>query len=56
MPAAHRPDSDNGNSLKCGDKVVVGGFLAKDGSKLVNAHDVKLADGTKVFAGSSGPK
>ena len=44
------------NSLKCGDKVVVGGFLAKDGSKLVNAHDVKLADGTKVFAGSSGPK
>lgn len=44
------------NSLKCGDHVVVGGFLAKDGSKLVNAHDVKLADGTKVFAGSSGPK
>jgi hypothetical protein len=43
-------------SLKPGDKVVVGGFLAKDGSKLVNAHDVKLADGTKVFAGSSGPK
>ena len=44
------------DSLKCGDKVVVGGFLAKDGSKLVNAHDVKFADGTKVFAGSSGPK
>ena len=44
------------NSMKPGDKVIVGGFLAKDGSKLVNAHDVKLADGTKVFAGSSGPK
>lgn len=44
------------NSMKPGDHVVVGGFLAKDGSKLVNAHDVKLADGTKVFAGSSAPK
>ena len=44
------------NSMKRGDHVIVGGFLAKDGSKLVNARDVKLADGTKVFAGSSGPK
>jgi Family of unknown function (DUF6152) len=44
------------SSMKAGDHVIVGGFLAKDGSKLVNARDVKLADGTKVFAGSSGPK
>jgi hypothetical protein len=44
------------HSMKAGDHVIVGGFLAKDGSHLVNAHDVKLADGSKVFAGSSGPK
>jgi hypothetical protein len=44
------------NSMKPGDHVIVGGFLAKDGSKLANARDVKLADGTRVFAGSSGPK
>jgi Family of unknown function (DUF6152) len=41
------------NSLKCGDQVVVFGYLAKDGSKLANARDVRLADGTKLFAASS---
>jgi hypothetical protein len=41
------------NSMKSGDEVVVNGFLAKDGSKLANAKDVKLADGKRVFAGSS---
>ena len=40
-------------SLKVGDQVVVSGYLAKDGSHLANAHDVRLADGRKVFAGSS---
>lgn len=40
-------------SLQIGDEVVVNGFLAKDGSNLANARDVKLADGRKVFAGSS---
>jgi hypothetical protein len=44
------------NSMKSGDHVIVTGFLAKDGSKLANAKDVKLADGTRVFAGSSAPK
>jgi len=44
------------NSMKAGDHVIVRGFLAKDGSKLANARDVKLADGTRVFAGSSAPK
>jgi hypothetical protein len=31
----------------------VAGSLAKDGSKLANARSVTLADGRKVFAGSS---
>jgi len=40
-------------SLKPGDVVTVDGFLAKDGSPLVNAKTVTLSDGKKVFAGSS---
>ena len=42
------------DSLKIGDKITVEGSLAKDGSPLVNARSVTLADGRKVFAGSSG--
>ncbi len=42
------------NSLKLGDVVTVDGFLAKDGSHYVNAVTVKLSDGRKMFAGSSG--
>jgi len=41
-------------SLKVGDVVTVAGSLAKDGSNLANATTVTLADGKKVFAGSSG--
>ena len=41
-------------SLKPGDEVTVQGSLAKDGSKMANARAVTLADGKKVFAGSSG--
>src|SRR6201996_378760 len=41
------------NSLKAGDVVSVDGYLAKDGSKLANARQVKLADGRKVFAGAA---
>ena len=40
-------------SLKPGDVVTVEGFLAKDGSPLVNTKTVTLSDGKKVFAGSS---
>ena len=40
-------------SLKEGEQVVVEGFRAKDGSNLANARQVTLADGRKVFAGSS---
>src|SRR5262245_5072849 len=41
-------------SLNVGDEVVVEGSLAKDGSKMANARVVTLADGKRVFAGSSG--
>ncbi len=41
------------SSLKEGDVVTVDGYHAKDGSNLGNARNVKLADGRKVFAGST---
>jgi hypothetical protein len=41
------------NSLKAGDVVSVEGYAAKDGSNLANARNVNLADGRKVFAGST---
>ena len=41
------------NSLKIGESVTVAGFLAKDGSSLVNSTTVTLSDGRRVFAGSS---
>jgi hypothetical protein len=43
----------NRNSIKPGDTVTVTGYLAKDGSKMANARSVSLADGRKIFAGSS---
>ena len=42
------------NSMKPGDEVIVDGYLAKDGSNLANARNIKLADGRKLFAGSTG--
>src|ERR1044071_3177861 len=42
------------DALKEGDQVTVEGSLAKDGSKMANARAVTLADGKRVFAGSSG--
>lgn len=41
-------------SLAVGDEVTVQGSQAKDGSNMANARLVTLADGRKVFAGSSG--
>ncbi len=41
------------NSVKEGDEVTIDGALAKDGSKRCNSRSVNLADGRKVFAGSS---
>jgi hypothetical protein len=42
------------DSLKVGDTVTIEGSLAKNGQPLVNARTVTLADGKKLFAGSSG--
>ena len=42
------------NAIKVGETVTVNGSLAKDGSNLANATSVTLADGRRVFAGSSG--
>ena len=41
-------------ALKIGDAISVQGSQAKDGSLMANARSVVLADGKKVFAGSSG--
>jgi hypothetical protein len=40
-------------SLKVGDVVTVSGYLAKDGSNLAHARDIRLADGRRVLAGSA---
>ena len=42
------------DSLKAGDQITVEGSRAKDGSTTGNARIVKLADGRRVFGGSSG--
>jgi hypothetical protein len=41
------------DSLKIGESVTVDGSKARDGSNLVNARSVVMANGKKVFAGSS---
>ena len=41
-------------SLKFGDEITVEAYRAKDGSNTATAATVTLADGRKVFAGSSG--
>jgi hypothetical protein len=42
------------NAVKIGETVTVNGSLAKDGSNLANASSITLANGKRVFAGSSG--
>jgi hypothetical protein len=39
-------------SLKVGDVVTVNGYLAKDGTNLAHARDIRLADGRRVLVGS----
>ena len=41
------------DSLKTGDSVTVEGWRAKDGSNTMNAGNVILPDGKRVFAGSA---
>lgn len=40
--------------LKIGDTIVVDGYRAKDGSHLVDARRLTLADGRTIFGGSAG--
>jgi hypothetical protein len=44
----------NRDSLKAGTAVVVEGFRARDGSNRANGREVTLADGRKLFIGSTG--
>jgi hypothetical protein len=44
----------NRDSLKVGDQVVVGGYPARDGSKLADARRVTLPDGRRIFGGTPG--
>jgi len=44
----------NRNSVPLGTEIVVQGYQAKDGSNRANGRDVTLANGTKLFLGSSG--
>jgi Family of unknown function (DUF6152) len=41
------------DSLRVGDVVTVDGYLAKDGTNLAHARDIRLADGRRVLAGSA---
>jgi hypothetical protein len=41
------------DTLKPGDRVVIQGFRAKNGSNTCNSRTVKTADGKTLFAGSS---
>lgn len=40
--------------IKLGDKLIVDGYLAKDGSRLIDARRVALSDGRVVYGGSEG--
>jgi len=42
------------NTLKAGDKIIVDGYQAKDGSHRANGRDLKLPNGQQLFLGSFG--
>ena len=42
--------------LKLGEDLIVGGYLAKDGTNTCNAQEWKLPDGTTLFEGSAGDR
>ncbi|HVV46005.1 MAG TPA: DUF6152 family protein [Bryobacteraceae bacterium] len=42
------------NTLKAGDKIIIDGYQAKDGSHRANGRDLRLPNGQHLFLGSSG--
>ena len=40
--------------VKLGDTLVVDGFLAKDGSRTIDARRIKLPDGRNIYGGTPG--
>jgi Family of unknown function (DUF6152) len=40
--------------IKLGDTLIVDGYLAKDGSRMIDGRRVKLPDGRTVYGGSAG--
>jgi hypothetical protein len=42
--------------IKLGDQLIVDGYLAKDGSRLIDARRVTLPDGRVVYGGSAGDR
>lgn len=43
------------DSVQAGTEVLVEGYQARDGSNRANGRDVTLPDGSRLFAGSTGP-
>ena len=44
----------NKNNMPIGTELVVDGYRAKNGSAIMNAKDITLPDGRKLFVGSAG--
>jgi hypothetical protein len=44
----------NKNSLPAGMEIIVEGYRAKNGANIANGGNITLADGRKLFVGSSG--
>jgi len=44
------------SSMQVGAVIKVEGFAAKNGKEFVNASNITLPDGTKIFAGTEEPK
>jgi hypothetical protein len=44
----------NKNNMPIGTELVVDGYRAKNGSTIMNAKDITLPDGRKLFVGSAG--
>jgi hypothetical protein len=53
-PGSLRRQGWTRDSLKVGDQVIVGGYPARDGSKLADARRVTLPDGRRIFGGTPG--